>query len=414
MQKFLPALTMAFLFVACGDDGSSADSSPQSVQTIYDLGKCTDSRKGESIFVVEDDEEYLCYSGKWVPESKLDASDDEDSPETSSSAKKVSSSSKKSSSEKISSSEKMSSSGKNASSAKEISSSSEKDELKSCSSTDKESSSGKSSSSETPKSSSVESSSSETPESSSDKSSSSKKKNEDIFVDSRDNQTYKVVRIGTQTWFAQNLNYGGVKGYCPVGNPENCEKYGKLYEFDDAVKACPPGWHLPTLDEFRQLVDYVGKRSAVMLMADTGWTERDDILPHVGIDKFGFAVLPAGTKLTGGYDTVGYAAYIWTATDTAGSAYGASFFQNFAEVMIGTYGLENGWAMSVRCLEGDANPASSSSAGSPILPRRLAPETQRTERDSSFRNSPSFATGTLKSSSRYRASPSGVSDALQK
>lgn len=360
MRKILTGCLLTALLVSCSDEDDSVSfkntSKEKEVESIYELGKCTDDRKGEIIFVENKDEDYICFSGKWIPSSEFDnpGEDDESSSsvkESSSSAKDVSSSDKASSGE-TSSSDKASSSSEKASS-----------------SSGNVSSSGGSSSGETPKSSSSStsgSSSSKTPESSSSvKSSSSKTHDGKTFVDTRDGKTYRMVTIGSQTWFAENLDYrgGGVTGYCHSGKPENCDKYGSLYDWDNAKKACPNGTHLPTIEELRELLHFVGEdSSAVVLMADTGWT-RDD--GYLGTDKYGFAMLPGSYKASGGYgSSLGWCTNMWTASDSAGLVYAVYLGWNLPYASIGLYDLAEGWGMAVRCIEGEAKLSSSSSAKS--------------------------------------------------
>lgn len=360
MRKILTGCLLTALLVSCSDEDDPVSfkntSKEKEVESIYELGKCTDDRKGEVIFVENKDEDYICFSGKWIPSSEFDnpGEDDESSSsvkESSSSAKDVSSSDKASSGE-TSSSDKASSSSEKASS-----------------SSGNVSSSGGSSSGETPKSSSSStsgSSSSKTPESSSSvKSSSSKTHDSKAFVDSRDGKTYRMVTIGSQTWFAENVNYKGddVTSYCHSGKPENCDKYGSLYDWDNAKKACPSGTHLPTIEELRELLHFVGEdSSAVVLMADTGWT-RDD--GYLGTDKYGFAMLPGSYKASGGYgSSLGWCTNMWTASDSAGLVYAVYLGWNLPYASIGLYDLAEGWGMAVRCIEGEPKPSSSSSAKS--------------------------------------------------
>lgn len=137
------------------------------------------------------------------------------------------------------------------------------------------------------------------------------------FTDSRDHQTYKTVKIGSKTWMAENLNYKMPGSTCYENNDENCKKYGKLYTFGAAVKACPAGWHLPDDQEWTMFKTFIedsdGKEAAwVSLKSRDKWD---------GSDRYGFDVVPAG-KATDGFYDLGVSAHFWSATEEDGDAYG--------------------------------------------------------------------------------------------
>ena len=119
--------------------------------------------------------------------------------------------------------------------------------------------------------------------------------------DERDGQVYKTVKIGGREWMAENLNYYVFDTYCYDMDSLNCEKYGRLYSWDEAFKACPEGWVLPTVDEWYALFGEVGGDDVAgyLLKASEGWEVYGN-----GIDAFGFSMLPAGTCLgTGCHDS---------------------------------------------------------------------------------------------------------------
>lgn len=131
------------------------------------------------------------------------------------------------------------------------------------------------------------------------------------LTDDRDGQTYRTVKIGSQWWMAENLNFdyqvNGVSygSYCYADDPENCQKYGRLYtrgaKGDSASLygtgsrgICPKGWHVPDSIEFNTLFKYVGEYAGTHLKAKTGWESNGE-----GEDTYGFRILPAGMKIVG-------------------------------------------------------------------------------------------------------------------
>jgi uncharacterized protein (TIGR02145 family) len=75
------------------------------------------------------------------------------------------------------------------------------------------------------------------------------------FTDQRDGQMYKTINFKndstgtTFTRMAQNLNYKTLGSYAYDDTIKNRNELGLLYTVEDAMKACPSGWHLPMLDK---------------------------------------------------------------------------------------------------------------------------------------------------------------------
>jgi uncharacterized protein (TIGR02145 family) len=205
----------------------------------------------------------------------------------------------------------------------------------------------------------------------------------DTMIDSRDGQTYKTVKIGDQTWMAENLNYSDStttlslkgKSWCYNDEPKNCAVAGRLYTWTAAIDSvalydggngvdcgykktctlpaqvqgiCPNGWHLPTNDEWTILFDAVGGQSNAgkKLKAQTGWYSGGN-----GTNAFGFSALPAGDRGNGGdfgYGGINTGFLSATEGDRL-CAYGISLYYND-----GRAHLDCGYkydASSVRCLK---------------------------------------------------------------
>lgn len=118
----------------------------------------------------------------------------------------------------------------------------------------------------------------------------------DNFNDSRDGKTYVTVKIGTQTWMAENLAFKANKGCWEYNNDQGKAFFGLLYNWETAKSICPSGWHLPSNDEFTALTNFLeGDSIAGGNLKETGIVHWEN--PNTGANnKSGFKALPGGYR----------------------------------------------------------------------------------------------------------------------
>lgn len=152
------------------------------------------------------------------------------------------------------------------------------------------------------------------------------------FKDERDGTVYKTVVIGSQEWFAENLNYKAIFGSsCYDNNAANCEVYGRLYRRKTAMAkqndsyrdVCPIGWHIPSSGEWKTLNDYVASQTdtpvGTALKSPVGFSCNESQCAEpapTGTNEFGFSAIGAGWDISGKHSNEGMVAMFWVSDQT--------------------------------------------------------------------------------------------------
>jgi uncharacterized protein (TIGR02145 family) len=175
---------------------------------------------------------------------------------------------------------------------------------------------------------------------------------EGTFTDSRDSKIYKTVKIGTQTWMAENLAYKTISGCWAYSDNEiNVATYGYLYDWETAKGVCPTGWYLPTNNEWEKMTTFLGGDSiAGGKLKETGTTHWSE--PNTGAtNETGFTALPSGNRGIANSD--GFGGFWWSATENPeedeGSAFNWFILYNESYINIDFSWKEIGY--SVRCVK---------------------------------------------------------------
>ena len=221
------------------------------------------------------------------------------------------------------------------------------------------------------------------------------------MTDSRDNNIYNIVQIGTQCWMQQNLNYGTLttgaiqssgQKWCYNGSLSNCTIYGGYYQWAIVMNGsaacngcpdappcsspvqgiCPAGWHVPSYYEWVFLIQYIcanlsstGNCNTVFpydyphAEVGTGTTEGNSLKqsglnywnsPSAGTNSSGFTALGVGYYVSQyGVSNLKNLAGFWTSTESTPGV--ASDPELFTDSLIHWSADGEALGFSIRCLK---------------------------------------------------------------
>lgn len=179
------------------------------------------------------------------------------------------------------------------------------------------------------------------------------------FIDSRDNQKYLIKKYGNTTWMIQNLNYNcsGSK-YFFNDSIKHAQEYGRLYTYNQAIESCPPGWRLPSLNDWNELIKFCGSTNekAIEAMVEPGnrlWTET---LQYIRNNSSGFTIKPSGALTFGNesesFTEKGYSASFWSKSNDEIVTSIYSYAPHFHSHFVNTIEINNNLNfISVRCIK---------------------------------------------------------------
>ncbi|MEI6899352.1 MAG: FISUMP domain-containing protein, partial [Bacteroidota bacterium] len=180
------------------------------------------------------------------------------------------------------------------------------------------------------------------------------------LTDIRDGKIYPTVKIGSQCWFATNLNFGNQvsstqhqrdncvnEKYCYQDLSANCNVQGANYQWDEIMLyddtpglqgLCPPAWHVPTEAEWNTLF---------AVYTNNGFAGSP--LKYSGYSGFN-ALLSGVNHFNRQWDFQNFATFFWSST-----AYGPykawSHGMNDYNPSVSIYPSSRANAFSIRCLK---------------------------------------------------------------
>ena len=182
-------------------------------------------------------------------------------------------------------------------------------------------------------------------------------------VSDNDGNLYNTVKIGNQCWLKENLRTTHFSDgteipvgsevstttpyrYAPNGDENNVAVYGYLYNWPAAMQnaapdyantadirgICPVGWHVPSREEWLQLVAYVSNQSEFICGGDStyiakaladkrGWFEPSWTIPDCYVNSnlstnnaTGFSAVAAGYRNYADFSNFNYETRFWTSS----------------------------------------------------------------------------------------------------
>jgi uncharacterized protein (TIGR02145 family) len=180
-------------------------------------------------------------------------------------------------------------------------------------------------------------------------------------------KTYHTIQIGSQCWLKENLdvgtmiqgidtskNNGIIEKYCYNNDTNNCNTYGALYMWEEAMQysttegtqgICPAGWHIPTNAEFDTLASTVGGDANALKALGQGTGV------GAGTNTSGFSALLSGYRLgNASFIALEGNAMFWRSTElNTNIAYGTYLYYNNSNIVFNDNGKEYGF--SIRCIK---------------------------------------------------------------
>ncbi len=213
-------------------------------------------------------------------------------------------------------------------------------------------------------------------------------------------QNYNTVQIGAQCWFKENLNIGdridnsgaycvqidpshdlwscqtndsALEKYCYDNDSGNCDNYGGLYEWAEALDLpyacnnadiagactintphqgiCPDGWHIPTAGEQEMLAQTADDDPGCTF--GTCYTAGGKLksISWDGTDDYGFSALPAGAGYMSNFNSLDGSFNLWSATPTVSRLTAEAMNLNSADDGAYNSGPGRFNAYSIRCVK---------------------------------------------------------------
>jgi uncharacterized protein (TIGR02145 family) len=199
---------------------------------------------------------------------------------------------------------------------------------------------------------------------------------------------YPTVIYGNgQQWMTKNLNTSLFSNGDPITNEinntnwntstdpfwcyynddiQNEAAHGKLYNrycVLDERNVCPTGWHVPSLEEWLQFIDYVNYNENVDAQNETisttagnsmkenissAWNNQNQLATNASL----FSAMPSGLRSspTNNFSYLGENSFMWTTTTMETNNGIGIMLSNYSDGIFSTFSVSPSLGISIRCL----------------------------------------------------------------
>lgn len=196
-------------------------------------------------------------------------------------------------------------------------------------------------------------------------------------VTDHDGNEYPTIIIGTQEWMAGNLKTTKFSNGVPIPNvqddaawsnttvPATCfydndsitneADYGRLYNWQaisNENNICPSSWHVPTKDEWMELIDNLGGENKAAIKLKTvntlTWAAPNE---EISTNEAMFNAEPSGLrKENGKFFNLKYFAYFWSSSENTNNKI-SIFSVSYSSNGVGNFDGNQKEGYAIRCLK---------------------------------------------------------------
>lgn len=169
-----------------------------------------------------------------------------------------------------------------------------------------------------------------------------KSKNESSTIKRAEEENLSSVKVGKQEWMRKNMNTDIDGSICLGGDEDFCKEYGRLYTKKAAQEVCPTGWHLPTKEEFQELLYIAGDKDEdrSLILRSKSWDN--------GSDLFGLSLFPTGLRIDGTSIYVNAGSF-WSSSEMY-----SLFIDPFSSFLDSPSSINSSSYMAVRCIKDES------------------------------------------------------------